>query len=1040
MWRRNLIVIFLVASCNSLLEHVDDNVDVNDIFVKDGILVQPGETVYEVKAVYELLICISKPEKPLLVRWFNYLERVLSDDTLRSFVSEDIIRQYKSKLNRLFLSRTLTSLVEKKQEEIPSGSSSRGRSRKINWNVVNNTRTSRSTENFSIEIDPQFGDMGPSIPDRRRNIAKRLDVVRKARFLHGRVYSWLLEQDGPLHFPREVMKECEWNPLINCSDTIPNNVNFSENPVINNRINELEDLFFENSPNITLMTDYPLTNTSFLISNVLTDNITSDLGSNHHNSTSFDDTINDLEESVEASGGNEKLEALVNVEETYHREGPAGGVETSNHVVSRRSIHSVVKCQLEENEKFRFLFDKNITIQNHHSTFFIKWFDKLKPIWGSVFLSNNFSCDQKETLLSLIVNISKHDLEHNKSNNGLFQTLILDNMLKNVHPEGYNNTDKIIPFDTGFVEFNIFPSYNSALSSHELFVPLNNDSDLAVPLDNNSHVPKVTKIKHIRKRAIFGSFISKAFKSLFGFSTNDDVKKIKGHADQLKEQNKVIIHNQKDLLSAFNKSALSIHEMDTNIKNLFLKMGGIEQTTRMNLDATNVLLKKVSGLELMASISENLDQLQEVITDYKWRYDIFQRSKTQLSYKVLTESMLPRNILEDTLAQLRGQNFLTMAADWYYYHGRVTKVFNDNNTVIYTLELHGLDSTKYTAYRFNTFPISVARNSTRMFILKPEIAFDSIAGVWFIPYISDCIGGSETLCRVRKKHVAPCCETTILSRTKKLSEECKVRFSHKEDVEVIKSYLPSKFRSNLILNALQPAILTLHCGQSPRSIRISGIYRAHLKPGCSIALRDKWIISQILTLSREISLEAPRRLDLPFLNITWPTHMNISSKIDESIMYKPLTISLLEVPKLQGFEKWSDKFTSRSALLGYVVAFICGFMALITILVLRKLGYLGRCMEFCVKQKLRLKDHASDAKVIESTLDSNKPSGQMKERTVLFQRNGLSSEPTVTFLPSWEGTSGTHSIDHKIKPSEVPEAKILAGPPMTIYPKISDEN
>ena len=235
---------------------------------------------------------------------------------------------------------------------------------------------------------------------------------------------------------------------------------------------------------------------------------------------------------------------------------------------------------------------------------------------------------------------------------------------------------------------------------------------------------------------------------------------------------------------------------------------------------------------------------------------------------------------------------------------------------------------------------------------------------------------------------------------------------------------------------MQPSILSLHCEGASRSIHINGIYRAHLKPGCSISLRDKWVITRILSLSRAINLEAPSRLTLPFLNITWPTHMNISSKIDESLEYKPLTVNLMDVPTLQGFEKWSDKFTTRSALYGYIIAFICGLLTLVILLILRKLGYLNRCRDFCLKQ-CPLWNLTSDRSSIESTLeqDPKKSVSKSSEPTVVFQKKGFNSEPTVSFIPTFDLGS---SIDHSIRPSEVPEKNILPGPP--VYPSLVSEN
>ena len=50
-------------------------------------------------------------------------------------------------------------------------------------------------------------------------------------------------------------------------------------------------------------------------------------------------------------------------------------------------------------------------------------------------------------------------------------------------------------------------------------------------------------------------------------------------------------------------------------------------------------------------------------------------------------------------------------------------------------------------------------------------------------------------------------------------------------------------------------------------------------------------------------------------------------------------------------------------------------------------------------------------------------------------KKGLNSEPSVSFIPT---SDMNLSIDHSIRPSEVPEQNILPGPPC--YPRLVPEN
>ena len=146
------------------------------------------------------------------------------------------------------------------------------------------------------------------------------------------------------------------------------------------------------------------------------------------------------------------------------------------------------------------------------------------------------------------------------------------------------------------------------------------------------------------------------------------------------------------------------------------------------------------------------------------------------------------------------------------------------------------------------------------------LAYDLMTGSWFVPYSSDCMGGSNKVCRIRKKknmlHLVV--ELPFWVGQAGFLEVAPLNFAHKKNIGVIRRHLPFKFRSNLILNAMQPSILSLHCYGASKSIHINGIHRAHLKPGCSISLRDQWVITRILSLSRAINLEASSRLTLFF--------------------------------------------------------------------------------------------------------------------------------------------------------------------------------
>jgi hypothetical protein len=294
-------------------------------------------------------------------------------------------------------------------------------------------------------------------------------------------------------------------------------------------------------------------------------------------------------------------------------------------------------------------------------------------------------------------------------------------------------------------------------------------------------------------------------------------------------------------------------------------------------------------------------------------------------------------------------NYITLPPAWYYRFGNIHPVLhetlNATETLVYSMELHGLDRTTFKHYSFSTFPVPVAKNSSRQFSLLPHIAFNDISKNWFIPQLTDCVGSDPMLCRIRKKFTSTSCETAILSSGAPGFEQCQVKFSHSSEHEIVQSYLPDHFRSNLILNAMKPSTLSFHCaGRGSEKLEIEGIYRLHLNTSCSISLNDKWIISRISSLSRMVHLEAPSRMDIPFFEVKWPTALNISSPIDENFHYKPLTVSLGEVGTLQGFERWSDKFHSNSAFTGYLIAFILGAGTLISLWILWKTGQWSRCV------------------------------------------------------------------------------------------------
>ena len=169
----------------------------------------------------------------------------------------------------------------------------------------------------------------------------------------------------------------------------------------------------------------------------------------------------------------------------------------------------------------------------------------------------------------------------------------------------------------------------------------------------------VMTYQHRVKRGLL-NIVGTLSKSLFGTATAEDVRALQHAVAEAQENTQNLYHNQRDLLSVFNKTRHIVAQNALDIEEIQREMHTLFQNIRIEANETNALIKSISKLDFSRRMDLNLQQMKDVVHHFRLQQQVFHQQRVQLERGFLTEDILPVHILQDVLRQMRERHLATL--------------------------------------------------------------------------------------------------------------------------------------------------------------------------------------------------------------------------------------------------------------------------------------------------------------------------------------------------------------------------------------------
>ena len=438
---------------------------------------------------------------------------------------------------------------------------------------------------------------------------------------------------------------------------------------------------------------------------------------------------------------------------------------------------------------------------------------------------------------------------------------------------------------------------------------------------NIKTLPEIQKIsnstsKSRKKRGLING-VGKLFKILFGISTISDLEHIKNAILMMQKNDMTLRHNQDQLVSTFNLTKVRITRLSEEMSILQKNSGYIQQYLQNQTPIINGLIKKINNLEFLRILDTNLEKMTELINDYNIALQIYNQAKNSLYRGVLTEQLLPQNILQEILGKIANLRYDIEPTTWYYKYLKVQPVNIDTNLVAFETIIPGCSRASFSHFKFETFPV-VYGNFTRLISTHKDFAYDSMTNEFFYPRQESCLGQNPLICHENVIFFGSCCNSNLLlGRT----DACNLKIEKLVD-RSIQIFHKNGDLHNVVIFSPDEVELILKCENSapPKIITVYNLYKTKLDEKCSIIdPKNNFKISSVQTMQTRYHFEFFTEIKIPSLDFDLP----LPEKLIQAPIFKEntqITVPIDEIPDIKLEEiKEIDFFKDNSSNLFFVI-------------------------------------------------------------------------------------------------------------------------
>jgi hypothetical protein len=301
--------------------------------------------------------------------------------------------------------------------------------------------------------------------------------------------------------------------------------------------------------------------------------------------------------------------------------------------------------------------------------------------------------------------------------------------------------------------------------------------------------------------------------SLFGVATSDQLNNLKATLTDLAGSQQEIAHSQQQLATFVNqtrkfvnKVALQQHEIEKQYALFGTALRAI--STAMNQHA-----KAIHTIHLEVDLDRYMDVLQMAVDQYVDQMALHRRQRRELESGTLSRALLKAEDLRDILDQASTKYQVINSLEWYYSFLSVVPLWQNTDSLVFTVEIPLVASRPYLYYNIMTHPVPLANDSYAVALkLEKHYALDTTTGNLFVPH--KCIGVAPLVCLSSAEYdsTAHRCARGILTNRQDLVEQCQVTVSQYTGESIIKM-----IGTNQYALATQGETMVMRCPGTPES-------------------------------------------------------------------------------------------------------------------------------------------------------------------------------------------------------------------------------
>ena len=259
---------------------------------------------------------------------------------------------------------------------------------------------------------------------------------------------------------------------------------------------------------------------------------------------------------------------------------------------------------------------------------------------------------------------------------------------------------------------------------------------------------------------------------VFGLATGDEIEELKEMVREGHSQNQAVVHRMNEMSSTLNQLIDSEEKTREYLRAHSTVIANLQRSVAEVMEVANETREETHKLKKMAILNtyvSSVERKYELERRAKFNY---REQRMALETGALTETVMPREHLNDILREARRKDLTPATPEWYYEHSLVRPLWETRQGLSYIVELP-MTSSNVVGYQLSSFPFRDGDRWLKM-VLHENVGYDQEDGTLTI--LKQCKGVKPMLCEknLRFRQGLPCERSLIVADIQGF-ENCSIR-------------------------------------------------------------------------------------------------------------------------------------------------------------------------------------------------------------------------------------------------------------------------